>query len=797
MIPVREQVRFALRALRRSPGFTAMTIGLLGLGIGAAAAVFSAAIGVLVRDLPIRDQDRLVAFWTTGEGAATEVPSMLGRYERFRKSTRTLTDVAGYAHFGSSPVPIRDDKGSALYARESLVTGNFFDVLGVRPVIGRLLRHDDDVRGAPLAIVITEGFWRRAFDADPAAIGRRVRILNREADATIVGVAPAGLEYPAGTDYWLPIVPSKYPAVDMIGRLAEHATPQQVRSELMVFAENDARAFPSDARSLRTSGAAVHAFTDVIVGAIRAPLWVLAAAVSALLVIACVNVGNLLLARVTVREHELGVRRALGARTSDLLLQLSAEAAVLATAGLVVGACVGYAFLRVLVSIAPPELPRAQEISLLPIALLTAFGVTLVAVFAAGVLPSLVFGSSAAAVRLDARIGTETRRRRSVRSGMVATQIALALVLLTLTGLLVRSLARLENLGLGYTTSHLSIVQVTAPFTKYPSAAAFNAAFDDVQRQMKAVPGVDAVSPVLAWPFMGASVFAGQFQRRGDAATDLPYVSWDAVGQDFFRAMSTPILRGRGITDADRKGAPPVAVVTQDLAALFWPGEDPIGKQLRFVGVDTGWSTVVGIIAPLHYRALRESTPTVLFSYAQQFQQGIFVVRSSRELATVLPSLRRAAGASDRDVVLWRAESMDEVLAGPLARPRFEALIVAAFGIIALILAGAGLYGVTSYLLHQRTREFAIRVALGATHQNILRIAFGDAFRTAIIGTLSGAAASVLVARLVKTQLFGVEATDPISIAGAGVLLLTVAIVASLVPARSAARVDSVRTLTR
>ncbi len=798
---VREHMRFATRALRRTPGFAAMIVGLLALGISAAAAVFSAAIGVLGRDLPIRAQNRVIAAWTTGAGAASELPATLARYERFRKATKTLTAVAAFAHYGSNLSPLRDADGTALSARELLVSGNFFDVLGVRPVAGRLLRRDDDVLGAPLAIVISEGLWRRAFGGDASAIGRHVRILNREADATIVGVAPSGLDYPPGTDYWLPIVPSRYPYVDIIGRMAGNATPDRVRAELWAFVENDMRDFADDpgASSLRATGVAVHVLTELIVGPIRQPLLIFAGAVAALLLIACVNVGNLLLARATVREHELSVRRALGARTSDILAQLAAELAILAALGTVVGATLAFGLLRVLVSMAPPELPRAEQISLAPAAVAIALGVSLLAVFGAGVLPSLFFGSNATTLRLDARIGTETRRRRSLRSGMVATQIALALVLLTVSGLLVRSLTRLENIGLGYTTRHLSIVQVTAPYSKYRSAAAFNAAFDDVQRQMKAVPGVEAVSPVLGWPFMGSNVFAAQFQRRGGPATDLPYVSWDAVGQDFFRAMSTPIIRGRGITDADREGAAAVVVVTEDLAALLWPGENPIGKQLRFAAIpaDSGWSTVVGVVAPLHYRTLRAATPTVLFPYHQRFQQGIFVVRSTRDLATILPSLRRAASANDRDVALWRAESMDQVLAGPLSRPRFEALLVAAFGAIALLLAAAGLYGVATYLLRQRTREFAIRVALGATHENILKMAFGDAFRTAVVGAGAGIVASLLVARMIAMQLFDVSAFDPISIGGAGLLLLAVATLAAFLPARNAARVDSVRALTQ
>jgi predicted permease len=797
-----EQFRYGSRTLRRAPGFSAMTIGLLSLGIAVTSAVFSTAIAVLVRDLPIREQNRTVALWTTGADAASEVPTTLERYERFRKATKALGGVAGYAHYGSNLSPLRDIAGSLLHGRESLVTGNFFDVLGVWPVVGRMLRPSDDVPNASLVIVISQGFWRRTFGADPNVIGRRLRLLNREADATIVGVAPSGLDYPANTDYWLPIVPTKYSAVNMVGRLAPAATIEQARAEFAAFVDNDRRDFPNDAgaASMRTAGVVVQSLPEVIVGAIRQPLMIFSAAVCALLVIACVNVGNLLLVRATIREHEFGIRRALGARSVDILMQLAAETIILASAGGALGTIIAGALLRVLVAMAPPALPRVDQISLSPVAVGIAIVASMLMMFAAGVLPSFFFSrSSSATLRLDARIGTDTAGRRTLRASMVAAQIALALVLLTLSGLLLRTLSHLEHLGLGYRAEHLAIVQINAPYSKYRTTDEFNAAFDGAQQQFKAVPGVTAVSPILAWPFLGPSIFAAQFQARGQALSTAssPYVSWDAVGPDFSAAMASPILRGRGIESVDRRGAPLVAVVSQDLANLYWPGQDPIGKQLRFAATkgDTGWRTVVGVIAPLHYRALREATPTVLLSHWQEFQQGIFVVRSTRDLATILPSLRRAAGMSDRDVVLWRAQSMDDVLSGPLATPRFEAFLVAVFGVMALLLAAAGLYGITSFLLHQRTREFAIRVALGATDGDILRIAFGNVLRIGALGAGIGIVASTVATRFVAAQLFELTPYDPVSLLGAAALLWGVTTAAAFVPARRATQIDSTQAL--
>ena len=368
MTRLREHVRYAVRSLRRAPGFSAMAIALLALGIAATSAVFSVAVAVLLRDLPIRNQDRLVALWATGAGAASEVPTTVERYERFRQATTALTSVAGFAHYGSNMSPLRDEQANPQYAREAVVTANFFDVLGARPIVGRLLRPQDDQVGAAMVMVVSEAFWRRAFGAHPNVVGRRLEMLNRQMTAVVVGVAPAGLEYPIGTDYRIPIVPTKYPAVDIVARLSPSATPERARAEFAAFIENDTRAYPADlrARSLRAASAAVHPLSDVIVGPVRQPLIILSVAVAGLLLIACANVGNLLLVRATMREHELAIRRALGASSIDILLQLATETALLAIAGGLVGTAVAFGVLRLLVAAAPAGLPRIDQIALSP-----------------------------------------------------------------------------------------------------------------------------------------------------------------------------------------------------------------------------------------------------------------------------------------------------------------------------------------------------------------------------------------------------------------------------------------------
>ncbi|HXT15352.1 MAG TPA: ADOP family duplicated permease [Gemmatimonadaceae bacterium] len=799
-----EDLRIILRALRRAPAFSVTTIATLGLGIAATSAVFSVADTVLIRPLPIRAQDRVVALWATAPGAATEVPTILDRYERFRRSTTTLADVAGFAHYGTSLVPLQD-RDVTRHAREAVVTGNFFAVLGAIPVRGRLLRREDDVIGAEPVIVISERYWRSEFGGDRTAVGRRVTILNREMTATIVGVAPAGLEYPNGADYWLPIVPTKYPAVDLVGRLRDRTTPNAARAELAVFIRNDARAFPTSlgARSLVASDAVVQPLSEVIIGSARRGLTVLVAAVVGLLLIACVNVSNLMLVRSTARAREMAVRRALGASSRRLALQLTVEVSVLALAGAVLGACVAELLLRILIAVAPAGVPRIDEVALSPAALAVATVATTMALLLSGVLPAVSSASPAIeALRSDSRAGTDSRHARSVRSALVAAQLALALVLLAGAGLLLRSLVHLEDANLGYDPTHLSIVQITAPFHKYGTPQQFNDAFDAAQRQMRSVPGVVAITPVLAWPFTGSNVFAARFDVRDRPAlssADAPYVSWDAVGPEFSKAFDASVVRGRGISAADRLGTPDVAVVTSDLANQYWPGENALGKQLRFAGTtsagDTAWRTVVGVIKPLNYRSLRTPTPTVLLSYPQAFQQGIFAVRSRGELATLLPDLRRAAAASDHDIVLWRAQTMDDVLAGPLSRPRVEAFVLAVFAALALFLASVGVYGVVAFVVRAQTRELGIRIALGATRADVVRFALANSVRVALVGVALGGVLTLVGTGFLTSELFEVRRGDPAALAGAAAALLLGVAIGGYIPARRAAHIDPVRAL--
>ncbi len=473
-------VRIALRGFRRTPAFTATVLAILALGIGMASTMAAVSDAVLRRPLPVVAPERVVALWPTREG--TEISLMPDDLERLRHDSRTMRAIAGFVHWGAVPYAVTDGD-RPLVLPQSRVTGNFFDVLGTRPVLGRLLRPEDDVAGASPVIVLSYATWRRDFGGDPAVLGRRLHLSSFALDVTVVGVAPPGLDYPLGTAYWAPYATTGQGPVDLVARLAPGATPSAAGTELLAIMR---RLHPE----LALSGADVRGIAEAIVGRVRPALLVLTAAVALLLLIACVNVGSLLLLRASGRAREIAVRRAIGASTGDIVRQLVVESAMLGLAGGVVGAGVAAALLRVMSARALGMLPRGDVVVAAGTPVALSAGVTLLTVLLCGVLPALAGarGAPASPLRLDARSGSGSRARRRARAWLVASQVALALVMLAGAGLLGRSLARLEGQDLGYRADGLQFFQVTFPLTRFDTPAKYTPMLDRVAERNSVLP---------------------------------------------------------------------------------------------------------------------------------------------------------------------------------------------------------------------------------------------------------------------------------------------------------------------
>lgn len=787
-----QDVRLALRGLRRAPTFAVTAVLILGLGIGMAVAMVTVFNAVLLRRLPVQDQDRVVVMWTYRD-PAVEFGTQRKHIDEIRRASRAMRDVAAVAHWGSTPGPLVDGDRPVVLNR-SVVSGNFFDVLGARAAVGRLLRADDELAGAAPVLVLSYGSWQREFGGDPAIVGHRLIEPYSQQRYEIIGVAAPGLDYPAGAGYWLSWPNAGAMAVTAIARLAPNATLDMARVEYLATMQ---RLEPER----RLTGVHSTTFAQAVLGDVRPVLIVLLSAVALLLLIACVNVGNLLLLRAASRVRELAIRRALGASYADVVKQLLVESGLLATIGGVVGFVCAEAFLRALLAIAPSKLPSTDVIQLAGAPVVVAVAITVVAVLIFGIVPALIAarGHVASPLRLDARSGGESTRRRHVRHVLVSSQVALALVLLAGAGLLIRSLARLERLELGFTTDHLSIFAFSWPVTRYDSIKKLVPVGEQLMPRLRAIPSVRSVTPLVAPPFSGANVFIGRLDVEGQSATHAatnPLVAMELGGSEYFVTLGIPLRRGRGFLDSDDENAPQVAVLSEAIAQRWWPNEDPIGKRIKFWGPDTlTWRTVIGVAGDIHFRALRDASPTVYLPWRQSYWQAMFALRTAGELSSVLSAVKRELAAVDPQLNLWYVRTMDQLLDAPLAQPRMSATLLSAFGLVALLLAAIGLYGVMASLVREQTRELGIRLALGATQQRVCGAVLRRALVVTTAGAVVGLAGALATSRLLTRLLYQVSPTDPVTLLGVSALLLGVAFLAAYLPARRATLIDPVKAL--
>ncbi len=626
-------IRIALRGFRRTPAFAITVLVILGLGIGTAVATLAVFRAVLITPLPVRDPARLVVL-TTFKDPAVEFGLVLKDLKEIHAASNTLQDIAGYAHWGVAATPWLDGDRSLILNRVT-ASGNLFDVLGTRPLLGRLLRPADAEPGAEHVVVLSYNVWRQSFGGDPKIVGRTLLEPYAHWEYTIVGVTPPGLDYPSGAGLWLAAGPDAGGlSIIGIGRLAPGATLSAARSELFAIKQRLSPAF-------HLEGANAVEFTRAVLGNVRPVLTLLTAAVALLLLIACVNVGNLLLLRAGSRSHEVAIRRALGASYRDIVQHQLLESAMLAIGGGVLGLLWAEALLRILVAFAPAQLPRTDMIQLAGTPVPVAISVALLAMLLFGVVPAFFAAGATVAttLRLDSRSGRNSRARHRLRHVLVATQTTLALIMLAGGLLLARSLARLERVDLGYNPDHLAFLAASWPMIDVGSGPKLLAIGEQISRRWGAVPGVVSVSPVIVYPLVGPNVFLGKLIAEGQSPEERaasPFVAVESGGEAYFRTLGIPIRRGRGFVDADNENAPHVAIVSETVARRTWPGEDPVGKRIQFWDADsTVWRTVVGVVGDVRLRTLRDATPEIYLPWRQAYFQNTYAVRTSGSLASV------------------------------------------------------------------------------------------------------------------------------------------------------------------
>ena len=643
--------------------------------------------------------------------------------------------------------------------------------------------------------------WRQHFGGDPQVVGQRLVLHASGVAHTIVGVMPQGLDYPRGAEFWTPIMPVLKPLGDhplyaelhVLGRLRPRASPADARAELTAFFQRADN--PSLHRDVR---GVVHSLRDAIVGDVRPAVLAFSAAAGVLLLIACINVANLLLVRGLARGREIAVRSALGAGRRQIVGQLVTESAVLAAVGGVLGTALAAAAVRSFIAFAPADIPRLDEINVNGVVIGGAVAITAIVTVLFAVAPALV--TSRVELQEVLRSGTRQSGGRRFRVGteaLVAGQVALAVLVLSAAGLITRSLVKLDRAELAYEPSRLLIAELALPYGNFGDTRQQLALLDRLVPRLEAIPGVRAVSPVLSGPFSGSGAIKGMLGVEGQSAAEAarnPILDIEVVAPNHFTTFGIRVLRGRGFTDEDRQSSLPVVVLSESAARRYWPGANAIGKRLTGGPGDPA-VTVVGIVPETRYHDLRDARPAIYYPLRQSpfpVAPMTLAIRVAQTSVNLVPAIRRGIAEVDPSVALASAAPFETLRERPRAQPRLNAFLLSVFALAAVVLAAIGLYGVMAAMVRQRTRELGVRVALGATPGDLLRMVVGRGLAIASLGAVAGLAGAALANRALRAMLFEVSPTDLPTLGVVALLLLVVATLACLIPARSSARINAV-----
>jgi putative ABC transport system permease protein len=795
-----QDLRLACRGLLRAKSFTGTAVLTLSVGIAGTTVMFALIQGVLLRPLPVYEQHRLIVAWKEVRTAGSaRYPFGNTEIEAVAEHSRLLEKAAGVTRNGVERAVVTDN-GVSTYANLAPVTGGFFDVLGVRPILGRPLTVADENEGAENVVVISSGFWQRRYGGSDEAVGRPLTI--GEQPFRIVGVMPPDLDYPTSVEMWR--TTSSAPTsgafgvqreVNLIGRLRPGVTLEQATSEITTLSRRlDADAPPS---SIRDLAPVVRPFADVIVGDTRTALLALFSAVVLVLLIAAANVANLLLTRGEARRGELALRAALGAGRGRIVRQVLAESVVVAVLAGIAGVAVTWWSLQALITLVPDGLPRVESVRIDATVVLFSIAVVFMTALLAGLAPALLsmradFVSQLRGGGHGITGSSATRGRRT----LVVAQVALAVTIVAAAGLLIRSVLRLQSVDLGLPAERLVLLELHMPQAKYADRPQHAQFLDEVIVQFESVPAISAATPVNVAPFSGQGWDVPRFMTEGQDAEQAaanPSLDLESIHPNYFETFEVPIVAGRAFAATDREGAVAVAIVSEDVAARVWPGEDPIGKRLKMGRVDSGapWYTVVGVAGHTRYREVASPRPTLYLPAAQfQMTATMLVLRTTASLELIASLARDRVRTVDQDVQVMRVAPFTEMLNRPLARPRFNAFLLSVFGIAALLLSTVGLYAVMAASVRQRHAEIGVRVALGASASDVRRLILREGLWVAALGATVGLAGAMIAARLLRSLLFEVHPLDPPAMVAAAFLVIGVSAVACYVPAVRASRIN-------
>ena len=791
-----QDVRYALRSLRRAPAFTAVAVLTLALGIGANTAIFSVVDAVLLRPLPYASPDELVMVWQNDRGSGTEREAASPQdYFDYQTRARTLE----FAAFLTGENSMTREGGDPERVVVTSVSHNLFELLGVRPLLGRDIDAENDVPGAARVAVLSEELWRGAFGADPAILGK-VIVLDDVAH-TVAGVMPANVNFPdGGTQIWAPFqlgpeTASRYNHfVSVVGRLLPGAELPAAQREMVGIMDALEEEYPE---SNTNRGAFIEPLAEATFGSIRQPLVVLLSAVALVLLIACVNVASLLLARATGRTREVAVRAAIGASQLRLARQFVTESIVLAGVGALMGLALSWLMLQQLMALAPSDLPRADAIGLHPRVLAFTLGLSLLVAMAFSLLPLWHARrvDLQSTLKSEGRSGTAGVTKQRLRAGLVVVELALAVALLIGAGLLMRSFVGLRGVDPGFRAEGVVKFDFSLPTARYPRDFSQWPNWEAHQRMQREtlervgnLPGVQAVAVASNNPMNEG--FTNSFLIVGREAEDHPEIRTRMVTANYFSTVGVPLLRGRALNEGDAAGAPFVAVINQAAEQAYFPEGNAVGQQIRFWGTD--WN-IVGVVGNERFQGLAAETPPAIYGPLMQapMQGGSILVRGGNT-DQIVPAVIAQVRAIDPALALYDIEPLTETVNASMAQQRFTTTLLVLFAFAAVLLALIGVHGLLSYTVAQRSQELGIRMALGATRNEVLTMIIGGGLRLALLGTAVGVVGALAASRLAESLLFGVSATDIPTYAGAVIVLLLTAVIASWLPARRATAINPI-----
>ncbi|MEN3368365.1 MAG: hypothetical protein V7609_508 [Verrucomicrobiota bacterium] len=793
-------LRYALRQLIKAPSFTIVAILTLALGIGACSAIFSVVNTVLLRPLDYPEPDRIVIIRETNLPQFPEFSVAPPNYIDWEKQTKSYGYLAAYSGAGVNLT----GEGEPQRLVGVKATAHYFDVMGVKPILGRMLLPEEDAPGKNHVVVLSYPFWQRVFGGARDVVGKAIQ-LNGE-PYNVVGVAPVGFGLTSKVDVWMPMAfkPDETANdargghyINVVGRLRPGVTVAQARAELEVLAAQLAKQYPD---SNKGWGIFMMPLQDYGVRDVKPVLYTLLGAVGCVLLIACANLANLLLARATARHREISIRAALGASRGRLVRQLLTESVVLSLCGGVAGLLLARWGLDALLVLAPTSLPRVTEIHLDSGVLIFSLALSILTGLLFGIAPAWLAARADVneALKQGSRGSTEGGARGRLRSALVVIEVTFALMLLGGAGLLARSFMQLAHVDPGFIPENATLLRLSLPQKKYALPEQQNAFADALLDRVKTLPGVQFAGITHSMPLVSDYVLTFNIEGRPAIdPSDLPSTNYYAVTPDYFRAIGIRLVRGRLFTPQDDAKAPRVAIVNETMARQHFPNEDPIGKRINISTGPDAWREIIGIVADIKQYGVDKATSAQSYDpFAQvPFSSINVVIRTNGSPAALLGAIRPVVYAVDKDQPIGTIRPLEEIMADSLARQRFAMTLLTVFSLVALVIAAVGIYGVMAYNVVQRTGEFGIRMALGAQQGDVLRLVLTQGGKLIGIGLVVGLAATLAASRAMGSMLFNTSAQDPLTLGMITLLLGAVALIACLLPANRATKVNPIEAL--